>query len=49
MIDWDAWPVQKVNTILRAQFEYVQLGDDMRPGRAEWTVPEWRAGDPHSG
>jgi DNA invertase Pin-like site-specific DNA recombinase len=45
-IDWQAWTAEKVNTILRAQFEYVQLGEDMRPVEAVWRIPEWRAEDP---
>ena len=41
-IQWDA-PPDKVNAILRALWEYVQLGPDMRPTEAVWRVPEWRA------
>jgi len=41
-IEWEA-PPEKVNAILRALWEYVQLGPDMRPVEARWRVPEWRA------
>lgn len=41
-VDW-SWPAKELNSVLRAIFEYVQLGEDMRPVRADWTVPEWRA------
>jgi DNA invertase Pin-like site-specific DNA recombinase len=41
-IDW-TWPAEKVNTVLRAMWEYVDLGPDLRPVRAEWAVPEWRS------
>jgi hypothetical protein len=40
-LDWD-WSVEAINTWLRAAFEYVELGDDLLPVRAEWLVPEWR-------
>lgn len=42
-IDWDRWEPQDVNRVLRAMWEYVELGKDLLPRRAEWTVPEWRA------
>jgi len=46
-IDWEAWPPAELNRILRALFDRVQLGPDLRPlphpdGFA-WTMPEWRA------
>lgn len=42
-IDWDTWTPQDVNRVLRAMWEYVELGPDLVPVRAEWTVPEWRS------
>lgn len=42
-IDWQTWTPQDVNRVLRALWEYVELGPDLLPRRAEWTVPEWRA------
>ena len=41
-IAWDA-PPEAVNAILRALWDHVQLGPDMRPSEAVWRVPEWRA------
>jgi hypothetical protein len=41
-IAWDA-PPEAVNAILRAMWDHVQLGPDMRPVEAVWRVPEWRA------
>ena len=41
-IDW-SWPVARVNAVLRALWEYVDLGVDLRPVRAERTIPEWWA------
>jgi len=43
-IDWNGEP-RDVNTVLRAMFEHVELGADLRPVKARWTVPEWRAAD----
>jgi hypothetical protein len=40
-LDW-SWTIESINEWLRAAFEYVELGDDLRPVRAEWLVPEWR-------
>jgi DNA invertase Pin-like site-specific DNA recombinase len=42
-VDWDRWDERRVNKVLRAMWEYVELGPDLLPVRAEWTVPEWRA------
>ena len=42
-IDWD-WPAAQINAVLRALFAAVDLDATMRPVRAEWLVPEWRAG-----
>lgn len=39
--NWDG-PPELVNAALRALWEYVQLGPDMRPTEALWRVPEWR-------
>lgn len=41
-IDW-TWEPSKLNDVLRAMWQYVQLGPDLRPVSAEWLVPEWRA------
>jgi site-specific DNA recombinase len=41
-IDW-TWPPEKLNVVLRAILERVELGPDLRPVNAVWTVPEWRA------
>ena len=41
-IDWNA-PPAKVNAVLRALWEYVQLDAGMRPIDAVWRVPEWRS------
>ena len=41
-IDW-SWPAEKINGVLRALWERVELGPDMAPARFVWTVPEWRA------
>jgi hypothetical protein len=43
-IDW-SWPAERINGVLRAMWEHVELDDRMRPVRAEWLVPEWRAPD----
>ena len=37
-LDW-AWSTEAINAWLRASFEYVELGPDLLPVRAEWTVP----------
>lgn len=42
VIPWDK-PNDVTNAALRALWEYVQLGPDMRPVEAVWRVPEWRA------
>lgn len=39
VIDWNGWSRGNVNAVLRALWEYVELGPDMRPVRAEWRVP----------
>jgi hypothetical protein len=41
-LDWDA-PTEDINEILRSIFQYVQLDRNLKPLRAEWTVPQWRA------
>jgi site-specific DNA recombinase len=41
-IDW-TWEPGEVNAVLRAILERVELGPDLRPVKAVWTVPEWRA------
>jgi DNA invertase Pin-like site-specific DNA recombinase len=41
-IDW-SWPPEVINRVLRAMWDHVEVGPDMRPVRAAWNVPEWRA------
>lgn len=41
-IDWTKSPAA-INAVLRALWRVVELGPDLRPVRAEWTVPEWRS------
>jgi len=41
-LDWRA-PVSDVNAALRAVFEAVELGPDMRVAEIKWRVPEWRS------
>jgi DNA invertase Pin-like site-specific DNA recombinase len=41
-LDWTA-PTAEVNRVLRAMWSKIELGPDLRPVRAEWLVPEWRA------
>lgn len=41
-IDWDVDP-QLINALLRALWEYVELGPDQRPVRAEWRLRAWRS------
>jgi len=43
-IDW-TWPAERINAVLLALFVSVQFDAQMRPFRAEWLVPEWRAPD----
>lgn len=40
-VDW-TWPPETINLVLRSMFEYIELGPDLHPIRAEWLVPEWR-------
>ena len=42
-LDW-SWPAEEVNNALRAMFDHIQLGRDLRPieDAAAWLVPEWR-------
>jgi DNA invertase Pin-like site-specific DNA recombinase len=42
-IQWDVWPPERINAVLRAMWDHVELDEHMRPIRAEWLVPEWRA------
>ena len=42
-IDWTRWDAEGINAALRALWERVQLGPDMRPVEAVWRVPEWRS------
>ncbi len=41
-VDWEK-PPEKLNAFLRSIWQYVELDPAMRPIRAEWTIPEWRA------
>jgi DNA invertase Pin-like site-specific DNA recombinase len=41
-IDW-TWPAARLNPVLRALWNRIDLGTDLRPIDATWTVPEWRA------
>jgi len=43
-IDW-SWEPAAINGVLRAILEHVELGPDLRPVKAVWTVAEWRAPD----
>jgi hypothetical protein len=40
-LDW-SWPPDKINVVLRAMWERIDLDEQMRPIGAVWTVPEWR-------
>jgi DNA invertase Pin-like site-specific DNA recombinase len=40
-LDW-SWPPERINAVLRAMWDHVELGEDMRPIEAAWLVPEWR-------
>jgi hypothetical protein len=42
-IDWQGWTTEAIHGVLVAMWAYVELGPDLSPVRAEWTVPEWRA------
>ncbi len=42
-IDWGTWSPGAINRVLRSLWQYVELGPDLRPVRAEWLVKEWRA------
>jgi DNA invertase Pin-like site-specific DNA recombinase len=41
-IDW-TWPPERINTVLRALWQRVELDERMHPVEAFWRVPEWRA------
>jgi hypothetical protein len=41
-VDWTK-PPEKVNAVLRALWQYVELGPDLRPIRAEWFDEDWRS------
>jgi DNA invertase Pin-like site-specific DNA recombinase len=43
-IDW-TWAPEKVNAVLRALWDHVDLDADLRPVGAVWRVPEWRSAD----
>lgn len=42
-IEWETWSTEAINATLRALWHHVELGPDLLPVRADWTVPEWRA------
>ena len=41
-IDW-SWSTDDLNRVLRSLWRCLTLDEAMRPTRAEWLVPEWRA------
>lgn len=41
-IDW-TWQPVRLNDVLRALWESIELGPDLTPTAATWRVPEWRA------
>jgi DNA invertase Pin-like site-specific DNA recombinase len=47
VIDWDSWTPGELNRVLRALWDRIQLGPDLRPlpypDGFTWTMPEWRA------
>jgi hypothetical protein len=41
LLNWD-WEPHEINSVLRAMWEYIELGPDMRPVKAVWRIPqEW--------
>jgi hypothetical protein len=42
-IDWERWDTEGINRALRSLWEFVELGPDLLPVRAEWRIEEWRA------
>lgn len=42
-IDWQTWTPEQINAVLRAMWDHIELDARMRPRRAKWLVPEWRA------
>ncbi len=41
-LDW-SWEPARLNAVLRALFESIQLDTAMMPVEFRWSVPEWRA------
>lgn len=41
-VDW-SWSADRINPVLRAILDHVELGEDLVPTSAVWRVPEWRA------
>ena len=41
-VDW-SWDRPELNAVLRAMWSHIELDADLRPVRAIWRVPEWRA------
>jgi hypothetical protein len=41
-INW-TWEPARLNAVLRALWDHVQLDADMKPVEAVWRVPEWRS------
>jgi hypothetical protein len=40
-LNW-TWPPERINAVLRAMWDHVQLDERMRPMSAAWIIPEWR-------
>jgi DNA invertase Pin-like site-specific DNA recombinase len=47
-IDWQSWTPERINAVLRAMWDHVEMDASMQPVRADWTVPEWRSASPLS-
>jgi hypothetical protein len=41
-IEWETWAPEAINAVLTAMWQYVELDDQLRPVRAEWSYPAWR-------
>jgi DNA invertase Pin-like site-specific DNA recombinase len=42
-IDFNRWAVEDINRALLSLWEFVELGPDLLPVRAQWRFEEWRA------
>lgn len=38
-VQWEAWSVEDINTVLRSLWHHVELGPDLAPVRAAWRLP----------